>query len=151
MDATSCVTEGSDFHVKFQGLGTTGTSALVAGQYTLGVWATNENDRATVALYPLTITANIASGTPTQQHALVMLPIIEAAIQARITGNKDGGLESYTVDGTQVMKLPMEQLQKLRRQYAAEVASLQGTGGIRKLPFAFTPAGGITGMRGRHF
>lgn len=146
MDATSCATEGTDFHIFFAGQGTPpATKSLTAGQYTLTVWATSADGqrRVTIVQHPLSVTADLSQGTPAQQHALVMLPIIEAAIQARLTGNADGGLEQYAIDGTSVTKLPMEELQRLRRTYSAEVAQIQNPDGqIRRIHFAFAPASG---------
>ncbi len=150
MDSTSVVLEGTDFHVKFSGQSTPGTKTLTPGQYALTVWASSAPDRVTLAQYPLTISADLSTGTPVQQHAMVMLPIIEAAIQARLSGNTDGGLESYTIDGTSVMKMPMPELRALRRSYAAEVAQLQNPNGqIKRVNVTFAPTGAIQDVRRR--
>lgn len=147
MDATSCASEGSDFHIRFAGQTATGTgtyktSQLPPGQYQLTVWATNGDDRYTVLSVPVSVTADLSTGTPAQQHAMKMLPIIEAAIEARITGNPDGGIEGYAVDGTQVTKLPMVELQKLRAKYSAEISALQNPDRpIGQVKFVMTAAG----------
>ncbi len=156
MDATSCVTEGSDFRPYFQGAGgrnasrPMGTGDLCTGQYLLTVWATLDLDRKTVAQFPLTLLADLSTGTPAQTHARVMLPIIEAAIRARVTGTADGGIEGWQHEGVAVTKLPIDTLRALRKQYAAEVAALNNPESpIGRVKFAFTPAGGIPNFRGR--
>lgn len=149
MAATSCALEGADFHVKFEGQATGGTKSLAAGQYSLTVWVTNANDRKTIAQFPLSITADLSTGTPAQQHALKMLPIIEAEIEARVTGN-GSALEEYGVDGTTVRKMEMAELQRLRNKYAAEVAQIQNPNGqLRRVKFAMTPTGGMVDVRRR--
>lgn len=130
MDATSVALEGDDFHVKFQGQGSSGsgtykTALLAAGQYVLTIWATNANDRRTIAQFPVTITPDLSTGTPALAHALKMLTAIETAIENRLGGNTDGGVEEYTIDGTMVKKLTMQDLQRLRNKYADEVKALQ--------------------------
>ena len=156
MAATSCAAEGADFHIKFQGTASAptvadGTSSLPAGQYTLTVWASNGNDRVTVAQWPVTMTADLATGEPALAHAIKMLDIVESAIIARVSGNNDGGIDQYTIDGTSVVKIPIEQLERLRNKYSAEVAALQnGASPIRRINFAMAPAGGTPfGFRGR--
>lgn len=155
MDATSCAIEGSDLHIRFAGQGSSGTGTyktalLAAGQYALTVWMSNAADRKTIAQYPLTIAPDLSTGTPAQSHAATMLPIIEAAIQARISGNNDGGIEGYSIDGTTVNKIPLDELKRLRKQYAAEVAQQQNPNGqIGRVKFVMTPAGGMVDMRRR--
>jgi hypothetical protein len=150
MAATSCVLEGSDFHLKFEGQGASGTKTLTAGQYVLTVWATSGNDRRTIAQFPLSIAPDLSTGSPALDHAVKMLTLINTAIENRIAGNNDGGIEDYTVDGTQVRKLPMLELQKLRNKYSAEVAALQNPNGqLRRVNFAFAPTGGMIDVRKR--
>lgn len=149
LDATSCDTESSDFHVKFSGQTTLGTKNLVAGQFALTVWATSGTDRKTIAQFPITVTPDLSTGTPRQAHALTMLRVVEAEIQARITGN-GSGQEGYQVDGTMVTKIPIEQLERLRNKYSAEVAALTNpNGGIPRVKFVVTPTGGIADVRRR--
>lgn len=155
MDATSVAVEGLDYHVKFSGqaAGTTGTyktAQLCAGQYMLTVWATNGTDRYTVLQRPLTVTPDLSTAAPQQRHAVEMLPIIERAIKARVSGNDDGGLEQYTIDSTSVTKIPMSELQRLRARYTSEVAAIQNPGSpIPQVKFAFTPAGAPFDLRRR--
>lgn len=151
MDATSCATEDGNFHVLFEGQSASGTKTLPAGQYTLTVWATSANNRYTVAQYQLTVVANLATGTPAQSHAQKMLALLETAIYNRVNGNSDGGIENYAIDGTAVSKLSMEQLQKMRARYAAEVSREQNpTQQIGRVPFAFTQGGSPVGVNRRY-
>ena len=151
LDATSCATEGGDFHVFFAGQADDrGTKNLAAGQYQLTVWATDATRRKTIAQFPMTITADLSVGEPAQSHAATMLRLIERAIQARVSGNNDGGLESYAIDGVAATKVPLEQLESLRNKYAAEIAQQQDpNGGIGRVKFGFTPTGGIPDLRRR--
>lgn len=126
MAHTTCATENSDLRPYFRGQGSDPkTAGLTAGQYVLSVWLTSGNDRVTLAQFPITIEADLSTGTPAQVHARKMLSIVESAIEARIQGNTDGGIEEYQVEGVMVKKLSMAELQKLRSKYAAEVSALQ--------------------------
>jgi hypothetical protein len=150
MAHTTCATEGDALHVYFKGQGTPGTKTLPAGHYLLSVWVSLSFDRKTIAQYPLTITADVSTGTPDQPHAVEMLAVIEAAIAARLSGNSDGGIESYAMDGVQVNKLSMPDLQRLRNKYAREVAAINNPNGqIPRLKVSFTKAGGIPDLRRR--
>ncbi len=136
-------TQGSDFRVYFQGQGNNGsTDTLEPGQYTLTVWATSGSDRKTIASYPLSVAENLATGQPQLPHAVKMLRVIEAALVARVSGNADGGIEEYMVDGVNVRKVSLEDLEKMRARYSAEVARLQnGPAAIGSVKVAFNPAG----------
>lgn len=148
MDGT-VTTENADFRVRFAGVG--GTSALTAGQYILTVWGTSGSDRYTVAQYRLTVEANLATGTPAQSHAQKMLALLETAIYNRVNGNTDGGIESYSIDGTSVAKMSMAELQRMRAKYAQEVAREQNPDApFGSVKFAFTPAGNAVDLRRRY-
>lgn len=150
MDASSVVTEANNYHITFHGQSTPGTKSLTAGQYQLTVWATSGTDRKTIAQFPITITTDLSTGTPALAHAIEMLTAIEAAINARITGNTEGGVEEYAIEGTQVKKLSMMDLQKLRNKYAAEVQALQNPNGpLPRVKFGMTQAATITDFRRR--
>jgi len=156
MDATSVATESGKFRVKFQG--SSGTSALTAGQYLLTVWATSGNDRYTVYQAGITVKANLATGTPAQSHAQKMLSIIETAIYNRVNQSSgtastttEGGVESYSIDGVSVSKLSMADLQRLRNKYAAEVQVEQnGAAPIGRVKTVFTAAGTIPQLKRRY-
>lgn len=151
MDATSVALEGSDFHVKFAGqatgvAGTYKTAQLTPGQYSVAVFATNNTDRKTISRFTVTVVADPSTGAPAQPHCVVMLGLIEAAIQARATG---GAIEQYNVDGTDVRKAPLEELERLRNKYAAEVTALSAGGGFGRVKFGMASNGSLFGLRGR--
>jgi hypothetical protein len=119
--ATTVTSVNDTFEVYFSAAA---TAALAAGQYTLVVYATSGADRYEVARHPVTIRQNLATGTATAHHAVKTLALVEAAIYNRLNGNTDGGVEQYAVNGIQIQKLSMKDLQALRVKYAAEVARL---------------------------
>lgn len=151
MDATSVATENTDFHVYFKGIG--GTDALTPGQYSLIIAATNGNDRYTVGQYRLSLLKNLlaAGATTDQSHAATMLGLIETAIQNRISGNSDGGIDEYELEGTRVKKIPMLELQRLHVKYSAIVAREQNPNApMSRVKIAFTPSGFVGGGKGRY-
>lgn len=144
-------TVGSDFRITFSGQGSPGTKDLTAGNYQLTVWATNGTDRYTVARFTLQVVADLATGTPALAHAQKMLALVETAIEARIQGNGDGGIEEYEIAGRRVVKLSMADLQKFRTKYAAEVARLQNPDRpYARVKAVFTPAGQMPDMLRRY-
>jgi hypothetical protein len=151
--AATVTTEGTDYRVRFPGqaTGTTGvfkTAQLIPGQYTLSVFSTSGTDRRTVITQAITIAPDPAT-TTTEPHCVKMLRIVEAAIAARVSGNGDGGLDAYIIDGTSATKVPLERLEQLRNKYSSEVAALNNGGQIPRVKFAMAPAGGILDMRRR--
>lgn len=148
MNATSVATEGADYHVTFEGQSASGTKTLSPGQYLLTVWASDGNNRKTIAQYSLTITENLAVGTPAQSHAVQMLGLIETELRNRVNGHRS--IESYTVDGVNITKIPTEQLERMRAKYANEVFQQQNRDApIGSVKFAFTPTGMPANPRGR--
>lgn len=149
LDGTISNSNG-DFEVYFPGQGASGTHTLAAGQYLLTVWVTSGNDRKTIEQFPLTITADLSTGTPAQVHAVKMLDLLETAIYNRLNGTTDGGIDEYTIDGTSVKKLTMDDLQKLRARYAAEVARLGNPNApLGSIKFHFSQAGTVPDLRRR--
>lgn len=147
MDGT-VTTENSDYHVVFSGQSTPGTKTLTAGQYLLSVWATSGNDRYTVLSQALTITPDLSTGTPALIHAQKTLIAIESAIYSRITG---GEIEEYSIDGTSVRKMSMDELQRMRSRYTAEVARLQNPNQvIGSVKFSLGPTSSAPDMRYRY-
>ena len=144
--------EGSDWHVTIHGQATGGTKILTPGPHQLTLWATSadQNDRVTVAQFPVTVVPDQAAQTPTLTHAAKMLAVVEAAIEARLSGTPDGGIEGYTIDGTAVTKLGLPELEKLRARYAFEVRREQNPNApLGSVQFVFTPTGGIPDLRRR--
>lgn len=152
MNATSCATEGTDFHPKFSGQSSPGTKDLTAGQFDLTVWATiTGNDRYTVYQAQLTVDPDLSTGTPAQVHARKMLTLLETAIYNRVNGNSDGGIENYAIGGISIAKATLEQLERMRAKYAREVARLQNPDKqIGSVKFAMTPAGNPVNLKRRY-
>jgi hypothetical protein len=139
MDATSCAVEGGDFHVRFAGQAANGTKELEPGQYTLTVFVTSADgaDRFRIKEHRLTVLPDAAKVDDGRSFAARMLTIIEAAIEARVLGNADGGIEAYVIDGVSITKVSEQRLQQLRTKYANEVANEQNGGTIPSIPFTF--------------
>jgi hypothetical protein len=142
MDATSCVLEGGSFHIKFEGQGAGGTKELEPGQYTLAVFATSSNDRKTIAVHRLTVLPNTALVDDGRTFEAQMLDVINVAIMARVSGNNDGGIAAYAIDGVSITKIPLEELERLRTKYSNAVANQQSGGVIPTVPFVFCKTGG---------
>lgn len=147
--AATCDLEGDDFHVYFPGQGEISTAAAPPGSYQIAVFATNGADRRTIAVFTLSLTPDLstrASGT----FAGRMLGIIERAIEHRLTGNTDGGVEEYSIEGMTVRKFALGELEGLRNKYSAQVAREQNPHRpIGRVKMAFTPSGHPAGPLGR--
>jgi hypothetical protein len=152
MDGTVTTQDSGDFRVTFKGQGSgPKTASLPGGQYQLTVWATSADDRATIYQAPITLDPDLAAGTPALRHAVAMLAMVEKAIQARVGGNGDGGIEEYSIEGTSVRKLSIDQLERLRARYSAEVSRLQNPGQpVRTVSVAFLATGGVMDPRRRY-
>jgi hypothetical protein len=140
MDATDCTVEGGDFHIRFAGQAINGTKELEAGQYTLTVFVTSVDgaDRFRIKEHRLTVLPDAATVDDGRSFASRMLAILETAIEARVSGNTDGGIESYIVDGVSISKHTLADLERLRTKYANEVANQQNLGVIPSVELAFT-------------
>lgn len=147
MAATSCAAEGSDFHVYF--VGNAGTSKLPSGHYQLTVWASDGTGRrVTLEQITVSLAPDLSAGFADQPRAFRTLAAIEAAIDARVTGQQV--IEEYTVDGTATRKASLEELERLRNKYAAEVSAIiNARRPIGSVEFAFGPSGTIPSMRHR--
>lgn len=111
------------------------TEDLTPGRYTLAVALSNGSQRRTIASYSIQVTPNLidaTEGEATDSHASKMLAAIEAVLEGRVP--KD--VESYSIDGTTINKIPIERLIALRKQYAAEVARESNNGRIGSVQFA---------------
>jgi hypothetical protein len=108
--------DGTDFLVI---LSATATAGLAAGTYrwTERVSKAGEVYTAASGTVDVTLDMGAAGAGEGQTHAERTLALIEAAIEGRIPQ----GMESYTVGGRQVQKIPLVELSKLRGIYAARV------------------------------
>lgn len=97
------------------------TAELVAGPYT---WAAQVSlDGATYSAGrsgALELLPNLGTAAAAVAHAAEMLPLVEAAIKAHLTGNL-AGVENWSVNGRSVARMSLEELKNLRDQYRREV------------------------------
>jgi hypothetical protein len=102
------------------------TAALKAGRY---LWASHAYKagppvlRYAIERGVILVTANLDTVETIETHAAEVLPIIEAAIKGRLTGD----MQQYTIAGRQIMKIPIRELYALRAQYRAELAKERNT------------------------
>lgn len=95
------------------------TERLLEGTYHWAAYVTKAGERFEVDFGNITVRINMAVAPVAggQTHAERTLAVIEAALEGRLTGD----LESYTIAGRSVTKIPVEQLWGLRSRYRAEV------------------------------
>jgi hypothetical protein len=102
------------------------TAPLKAGLY---LWASHAYKagppilRYAIERGVILVTANLDTVETIETHAAEVLPIIEAAIKGRLTGD----MQQYTIAGRQIMKIPIRELYALRAQYRAELAKERNT------------------------
>lgn len=107
------------------------------GEHTWALVATRQSDGAVVTICTgaLEVTASATSNVDTRSTAEKHLAAINAVLDGRIT--KD--VESYTIEGRALTRVPMADLYKLRGKYQAEVnaerraRSGKGRFGVRKI------------------
>jgi hypothetical protein len=94
------------------------TAPLVPGTYAWSLVATRISDGASASIVcgVLEVTPNPAGGTDTRTTARRHLDAINAVLDGRIT--KD--VESYSIEGRALTRVPLEVLHKLRARYMAE-------------------------------
>lgn len=98
--------------------GTT-TAPAVAGEYTWSLVVTRTSDSATMTIChgSLVVTASATGNADTRTTAERHLAAINAVLDGRIT--KD--VESYSIEGRALTRVPLSELYKLRAKYMAEV------------------------------
>ena len=107
---------GTDFSVTVPA---TATDDLPSGTYKWAAYVTKAGERHEVDNDVVTVRPNLAV-TPvggSQTHAEKTLAVIEAALEGRLTSD----VQTYTILGRSVEKIPVTELRQLRSQYAAEV------------------------------
>lgn len=116
-------TSGDDVNHWLVSVATSVTDDVTAGRYELvkyvvgsGAYAGRQETLKTFVVEVLPDPRTSADGDR-QTHAEKTLAVIEAAIEGRLS--KD--LESYSVRGRQITKIPIRDLFRLRAQYAAIV------------------------------
>lgn len=115
------------------------TTGKTAGIYKWAAYAEKGSgatlERWLVAGGAITLTADItvAAAGALQTHEERTLALIETALEGRLTGD----MQSYTIDGRQITKIPVLELRRLRVQYQAAVWRIQN-GGRLGPPVKFT-------------
>lgn len=100
----------------------TTTAAWAPGYYKFQLLASLADDRCLVSQGSIQINpnfANLAAGHDFRSHAQRMLDAINQVLEGRIT--KD--VEQYEIDGRSVTRIPILELQKLKRTYSMKVLS----------------------------
>ena len=98
----------------------TATTVLKSGTYNWAAIVTLGTERHTVATGVFIVASDPATAAPGLSHAATMLPVIEAEIQARITGNGSAH-DSYSINGRSLAKMKMSELEQLRDRYRIEL------------------------------
>jgi len=94
------------------------TTKLPAGSYRWAMAVEHEDGRRhTIATGRIQVAADFAQLEDGLTHAERTLRVIHAAIEGRLTAD----IESYSINGRAVNKIPLEQLLKLRGHYRSEV------------------------------
>ena len=95
------------------------TAALVSGSYAWSLTATRTADGAAASIVSgvLEVAPNPTAGSDTRTPARRHLDAINAVLDGRIT--KD--VETYSIEGRALTRVPLEILHKMRARYMAEV------------------------------
>lgn len=148
-DATPDLTNGW-YAVSVPPTGTTGNQNVTAGPYrwsavvSLGTGETHPAAFGTLIVEP---NPNIQNGTDARSHAEIMLAILEAEIQARITGT-GSAVQSYAIDGRSINKMPLTEILQMRGRYAWEVAAQTSGGKPAPITIQFGRRGSASGRVG---
>lgn len=97
------------------------TALWIAGTYAWTAFVTLAGARRVVDEGVITVRANAATvSAPVISHAAQMVDLLEAEIQARITGT-GGAHDSYAINGRSIGKMKMAELEQLRDRYRLEL------------------------------
>lgn len=102
------------------------TAAYTAGAYTWSLFVTKSSERHLAATGQVALIANAAAlSGDNRSHAVAMLALIETELKARVTGATTSGgmgsIESYSIGGRAIHKIPTPDLYTLRNKYRWEV------------------------------
>lgn len=116
------------------------TAAWPAGRYAWSFYVSSATERYTLATGTLQVLPDLtalAAGTDTRTHAERCLEAIEAQLEGRLPK----GLEDVSIAGTNIRKIPIATLPKLRDYYRAEVLAERrakiGRTAIHRVPITF--------------
>jgi len=122
------------------------TGKLLPGSYQVIVTVSSGADRQTIGTYRLDVSADLTAALDGSalQHAEKMLTLVEAALEARLSGASDGGMEEYEVAGRRITKISTPDLKRLRAQYRGEVYTLRNPDRpIARVKVQFAAAGNV--------
>jgi hypothetical protein len=99
------------------------TAALLPGTYQWAAFVTKAGERYTADEGVLVVERNLstAAAGDALSHAEKMLSIVEAVLAGRVPADVD----SYQINGKSVVKIPVPELKKLRKQYRTEIWRLR--------------------------
>ena len=129
LDVTATVV-GSEYSVTIPSSGTGGSNTIEPGMYTLAGYVEGSGafagQRYQVHRSVVRVTPDVGAAQPgeLQSKAERNLAAIDAVIEGRITSD----VESYTIAGRQVTKIPIGDLMKLRSRFAAQVRRQRNPG-----------------------
>lgn len=109
------------------------TADSEAGIYTVAAAADLSGERSTIEVGTITLLEPI--GRPTREtHARKMVSMLEAHLEGRIADEEGRGLESYTIGGVPISKIPLttarEMLVSYREEVEREVAKRRAAAGL---------------------
>jgi hypothetical protein len=91
-----------------------------AGIYTVAIVSELSGERSTVEVGAITLLEPISRPTR-ETHARKMVAMLEAHIEGRIADTEGRGLESYTIGGVPISKIPLNTARELLVSYREEV------------------------------
>ncbi|MEM9782807.1 MAG: hypothetical protein AAF899_10045 [Pseudomonadota bacterium] len=112
------------------------TGVVAPGDYEMTGQVVRNADLHTVTLglWHVFIDAAADSTADARSHDEKMLAAIEATLEGRAV--KD--VESYSIEGRALTRIPFAELERLRQGYARRVARARGRGGIAQRAVCFT-------------
>jgi len=121
--AATVTASGSDFLVTFA---KATTAALAAGDYRWALTVTDGTSRYTIGegRIRLEVDPGTVATTGGLEHCQRMLTLIETALEGRLTSD----MESYSIAGRAISKIPARELLRFRAVYRAQVEALQNKG-----------------------
>lgn len=96
------------------------TASARVGTYVAGI-ITGTDDRTTRQIGSLRMLAPF-DRAPVETHARIMVGLLESHIQGRVADDKGRGVESYTVGGVPISKIPIPEAAALLTSYRVQLA-----------------------------
>lgn len=100
--------------------GASETASAPVGTYAVGV-ITETGGRTTLSLGTLKMTAPLDRAAD-ESHARKMVSLLRAHLEGRIADDKGRGVESYTIGGVPISKIPISEAEALLTKYETRLA-----------------------------